>query len=322
MLSPENLHRSQRQLLESWLHRVDSSCVKPVQNPGGAIELLHQAKITGQALSFVAIGCADWQDWSDGHEKVWHIGKINSDNKRARRFAEEVAQWQNSLSSLGINSVINFSLSNVEILDPIGSNLDSRLDDPEIAAGNVGSSNQEMAHLLRAAGANIRQFDHFQIWQRLAQPTRARNSLEFLDSLIRFDFSVTAPLLVDPNEVGPIWLDIQSFAFKESSHLFRLLASEAAPDLPLITPFRNSGNWHARPETKNTFPDIFELLNREFGFKPAQSQSEWKEKALKIPDSATLAALRALGVTNLVTDDNWEKRKEAIEALALIAFNN
>lgn len=213
----------------------------------------------------MAIGCADWHDWSTPDETIWHIGKISSANKRARRFAEEVGKWQSVLTGFGISSIINFSLSNIEIYDPLVSNLGSRIDDPEIAQSNISSSNFKLTAMLHSAGANIRWFDHFQLWQQFNSHYQFETYEQFLAEMFSFDFTVTAPCLVQPGQLGPIWLDIQSLNFKDSVDWFREIAAVVAPDLPILAPFNNSGNWHAQPAPINNFPDNFR-----FGIKEKQ----------------------------------------------------
>lgn len=311
-------------LLSTWLENVNCQSLTPIVNFDKTVNLFHQAQSSGQILAFIAIGCADWVDWSNSSEKIWHVGKIEATNKRLNRFAHAVLAFQQALLSFGVNSTINISLSNVEMHDERPQGLDGRFDDLTLAKENISLSNKMMMNKFSELGINCTFFDHWQLVTQLGFVTQKQFSayLDFIKDLYSFDLSCTGHALVGPGQLGPVWLDIQSFSFPELIITLRKEAQFCAPDLPILSPFKNASNWHAQAEPENHFPNIFELMHNQFQFKPAQSKEEWLEKSLKLPDEIILAALEALGITDIIIDNNWTKRKQAIEILSLIAFNN
>lgn len=317
-----NIESARQSLVLSWLKSVDQVCVVPTVNLSMAANLITQAQSSGATLAFVAIGCADWVDWSNESEKIWHIGKIDAKNKRALRFADEIKSFQQALSSFQVNSVINFSLSNVEIHDSRTQTLGGKFDDQTQAQENINISNQLLTEIFSQSGINFNPFNHWELVNQLGfDSTRQFTTyFDFINSLYAFDLAHTAPGLIQPGQIGPIWLDIQSFSFPELVTALRNEAKICMPDLPILSPFKNAGNWHAKPETANRFPDIFELMQHNFNFKSATSIEEWQEKALKLPDEVILAALNALGFIDIQINDDWNNRKQAIKLLAQIAF--
>ncbi len=310
----EFIRLGQNILADRWLESVVHQSAVPAINLPLASKLIHKAQLTQQPLVFVGIGCQDWQKLD---QQTWHIGKVSPENKRARRFAEEISQFQSSLTSLGIKSRFNLSLSNVELECPLVQSLDSAIDDLEWARNNARISQENLASLIDRAGGQINWFDHWQIFK--THQSSASSYAEFMTNLFNFDLSHTAQIFVGTGQIGPIWLDCQSTSFNEVARLFQTVAADS--NLPILAPFKNAGNWHAKPVSQNNFPNATRLM-AEFRLKPAAGKSEWVNKNLRMPDPVILAALKALGINDFTIDDDWEKRKQAIEILALIAFNN
>lgn len=326
-ISPGQIEAGKNRLVSLWLESVDKQSPAPIVNFNHAVELLNLAQKTKQPVAFVAIGCADWHKWDTPEEKTWHVGKIDLNNKRANRFARELKSFQGTLESFGVDSMINLSLSNVEMNDPHRlPEFDGRFDDQETAQINVELSNHNLADILAAAKVKSRLFNHWQLIQQLGFgqifPTPPTTYQEYMGRLYAFDLTQTALALTKTNQLGPIWLDIQTLSFPELVSELRLQAASQAPVLPIMAPFKNCGNWHSKPEPENHFSDIFELMHSNFHCKPAATQTEWLEKTLKLPDSIILTALTTLGISSFSIDDNWDRRKKAVDLLANIAFNN
>lgn len=318
------IEQGRNRLLSSWLKIVEQKSLASIINFDRTVAFFQQAQKTGQTIAFVAIGCADWVDWSTEKEKIWHVGRVDSSNKRLDRFTNEVGFFQNSLLSFGINSIINISLSNAEMFDNRPQGLDGRFDDLDLARQNVFLSNQSLTAKLAEKKINFKLFNHWQLIQQLGFVTQKSFSLylDFIKELYCFDLSITGPNLVNSDQIGPIWLDIQSFSWPELVEAMRRNAQICAPELPILAPFINAGNWHAKPEPENRFPNAFELMQEKFNFKPANSKPEWLAKTVKLPDNLILSALQALGFQDFTIDDNWDRRKQAVDLLANIVFNN
>jgi len=318
-----NLELAQKSLVSLWLEQVNQQSLAPIINQEKAVDLLSQAKSTKQEVAFVAIGCADWVDWSNAEEKIWHVGRIDKTNKRLSRFTNEVLSFQQALLSFGINSVINISLSNVEMHDERPQGLDGRFDDQPLAQNNIDASNQALIDKFSEAKINFQFFDHWHLVNQLGfvTPRKFDTYLDFIKVLYAFDLSFTGPALVKSNQIGPVWLNIQAFSFPELVATLRKEAETCAPDLPILSPFKNASNWHAKPETENRFLNAIELMASQFQFKLTSSETNWREKNLKLPDPVILAALNVLEIQDFIINDDWEKRKLAIEILAQIAFN-
>lgn len=322
MLQSAEVLRGKNALLHQWLNHVEDHSLTPSTNLGHAKEILHQSQISGQTVAFVAIGCADWVDWSNETEKIWHIGKIDPSNKRAERFVNEVSDFQRSLTTLGITSVINIALSNVEMNNPHSQGLDGRFDDHQLAKENIATSNQSISKMLLSAGVNCQSFDHWKTINQLGfnEPVRIPNSyLDFIKTLYSFDLTRTGKALVRPNQLGPIWLDIQSFNFPELVEAFRQELKRLALELPILAPFKNCGNWHSKAEPKNFFPTALDLM-QSWQRRPAESPTTWVEKTLHLPDETILAALNTFEVNDLAIS-GWKERIDAVRVLSIIAFS-
>lgn len=273
--SPETKRDFEKHLLQQWVLRIGqnqtSELRDPIINGDRFVELLLQAQEEQRELVFVAIGCQDWIkiDSSDSNQ-VMGMGKLSLSNKRVSRFVDEVADFSKALSSFKIKHRICFSLSDIEALlhmelGNMGATIVNH--DRQLLIDNVFL----LANAIQEKGGIIQPFIHSELLLEITQAHSLREFQTiiagenptyraFLDNEYPFDLQNTPLALMKSENTGPIWLDIQSFNFRDEVDSFADAARKVAPDMPLLSIFPNAGNWKGGQKPKGTFPPREELL--------------------------------------------------------------
>ncbi len=299
----------QKKLLQAWTEGLKNHGVSelrsPVIHPERFIALLHQAQQEQKTLVFSALGCQDWVDaeWANPEtDKL--LGRIQPDGKRAKRFIQEMSSLSSALESFGVKHRIHFSLSNIEgllhlHLNNMGLNILNE-DAPEIMRDNV----EKLAQKMQSMNASVVPFDHTQLLTQLTQASSlediqlrltgktAPSYREFLDALYAYDAACTAPSFVQNSELGPVWLDIQSFNFEKDVLSLETAFKTVAPEMPLLSIFPNAGNWRAATKPQATFASRSEIVANMLRVQPIPGdESQWMKKIHKSRDEDLIRAL-------------------------------
>lgn len=325
---------AQRRLRRVFSSHIINNSVASAMKTDRLEELLSEAADSQEPLELIAIGCQDWikPSWGDP-KKDRLIGPLNRDKPRARRFAQEVASFQHALKTLRIETRIHFSISNIEArlhlaLGNMGlviHNVDARK--------NIDESTEKLSMLISEAEGCVETFDHMETVRQITgaasdkqlQETIAKKSnpsmREFLDALYAFDLSELPNHLCSRENPGPMWVDIQSMGFADDVISFRKTAEILAPELPVVSPFKNSGNWHSSVDSLTLFPTKIKLLSQLFALPPMRSEAELVNRLQRRPDRILQQGLAALGKENISINDR-RSQLDAIHAISLLAFDN
>lgn len=325
-------------LLDRWVSELEGISLSEnrsaVINREQLLASLIEAHRTQQPLVFVAIGCQDWikPEWIDNQEDRL-LGKIRVDDKRVKRFIAEMAQFSASLRSLHIPHRFHLSLSDVEPLMHIKlQNMGLVIQNPE-AVEFLDQNVTGLTTQLQSHGVAIEPFshahvlaDHFQTTsldelQTMIAGKKNPSNREFLDGLYAVDLTHTCTSFVAPNEVGPVWLDIQSFNFSEEVASLAQIAQDVSPDLPILSVFPNAGNWRAAHHTSPKFSSREQLLAEIVGLQSLpQTPQEWWKKLHKSKDEAISGALLLLG-QEPVTITSGQEKSLAVRMFMKAAFD-
>ncbi|MBI3980703.1 hypothetical protein HY345_01775 [Candidatus Microgenomates bacterium] len=323
--------QTQTELLRTFLAEVNQSAVSRQINGDVFRLFLSEARDKQLPLTFVAITCPDWIKPREGNPDVDRvIGLVDKKNKRARRFAAEISNFQNALNTFGVRADIFFAVSNVELpLHLALNNMGLVIHNPETAERNIASSQINLSELITDSGGIVTSFDHMEMIKKFlktddleeiqrqiagkSNPTMR----EFLDGLYEFDLSFTVPSFRSPNSPGIVYLDIQSFGFIDDVLSFRIIGNRVAPTLPVLAPFNNSGDWHGAPRGETHFPTKFEIIARELQLKdvPANEQELFRLIS-PLPDAVLSDFLNRKGVPVIV--NSRESKKDAISKVLFI----
>lgn len=331
-----NAEIANQQLIEMWVESLTEAgkgiVEVPIENKDIFIDLLLTAQREQKTLVFMAIGCPDWikPEWGDPtHDRL--IGEIDKKNKRGQRFSQEIALFQQALTSFNIPHRIHFSLSNVELAMQIelkNMGLEIHSMDP---LNNLAESMNVLVENVQDLGGRIEPFDHLELVRQLLQEDDlallqsiiARSSAptmrEFLDALYAFDVTQTAPALVNDDEIGPVILDTQTFEFTDDVIALRTAAKKLDPDLPILAIFSNAGNWHAAPSPLSSIMNKKEFLADQLEIPFKENPEEIAQQLLNQSDATVVRFLENLG--HSLTIENHEEKLSAIQMLMLIAYN-
>lgn len=315
-------------LLELWLNGFESVCSLPTVNKERFDDLIKKAQTNNKTLVFIALGCQNWliPDWGNPEENRI-ISLIGKDNKKAQRFATGLTSFQRALESFDVQTEIHFSLSDIEArLHLQLQNMGLTIHNSESALENQDKNIASIVELVKKAGGNIIPFSHSKLIEETLE-TRSLQEIqtliaghknptmrEFLDGLYAFDLSQLVAHFTTPNKLGPVWLDIISINFQEDIHILRQLASRLAPDLPIIAPFKNGGNWHAKPVAESTFLTKKEMVSDELAIDSRLTKEDWLRQARGKPDQAIANLLAKLEFQMTINSS-----EDQVEALALLA---
>jgi len=298
LLSGEVKNYFEKRLMMEWLTILEQNKVseirQPIINKERLLELIITAQRTQQPLVFVAIGCQDWikPEWGDPR-KDRIMGKISPEDKRVRRFVNEMSSFSQALSSFEVPHRIHFSLSDIEALIHIElHNMGLVIHDPDKSRLELYVIN--LATSIQLNGGVVEPFIHSKILQKLFQFPTLQGYQEFLtgqsdpsyrDFLDReyvVDLSLVANYFVRPNELGPVWLDIQSFNFEDDVISFEKMAQETNPEMPILSIMPNAGNWHGRTKPQGIFPQRSEILSLLIGLnQQPKGEEDWSRKLSK-----------------------------------------
>lgn len=316
---------AEREIFRRWLEILEGIRVsehrEPIINKEQFLQMLEMARVTQQPIVFVAIGCQDWvkPEWSETDtDRI--MGKVTAENKRAKRFVAELAGFSQALSSFNVPHRIHFSLSDIEALMHIHlQNLGLVIhndDAEEVLKRNV----RFLAQKLQENGAQVEPFNHSQILQKILgtedlaemqskiSGSGEVNYRQFLDNLYVLDIETTAQQFIGENEVGPAWLDIQSFNFIDDVIALQNTAAQVAPEMPILSLFPNAGNWHAGQQATVTFPSKQDVVARMIGSQSTpQTQEEWLNKVHRTKDRDLISVLENLGQDGVAISSGPEK---------------
>lgn len=329
--------RVHREILQRWVERVSQIRVsqdrEPIINKEKFLSLLEVAQTTQVPLHFVAIGCQDWVKPGWGDPTVDRImGKISGDNKRAQRFITEMAEFSKALTTLRVPHAIHFSLSDIEALIHIHLQNMGLVIHNSNAAELLDKNVAFLSDKLQGKGAPVEPFIHSEVLKSLLH----MDSLEelqkyfsgqdtvhyrvFLDALYEFDLRETAQHLVGIDELGPVWLDIQSFNFGDDVIALENAAKAVAPEMPILSLFPNAGNWHAGQQTSASFPSresiVAEIIQSNT---TPQTQAEWVNRLHKTKDATLNQAIQTFG-HEAVTITSGEEKTLAVRLFFQLVF--
>ncbi|MCL1839483.1 hypothetical protein FWF89_00570 [Candidatus Saccharibacteria bacterium] len=288
-------------LVREWVKTLDSKAVCDYRKPvvGNLTELLVKAFGQNRTLTFVGASCQPWMKVSTIPE-VDAIPLIDPTRKRPRRFAAEVASFFRALESFGINYRFMYTVSDIEV------RVHAELGNMGLQIANIDAmenarANQDMlVGMLLEAGVNVQRFSELDALTQYLRP----NSLEhlqwlmagrdptyaqFLSSLYELEFTTVLPAIAE-DELA-IWLDVQTFAYRDLVEDFEMKAREFAPDVPLVSVIKNCGNWNYGSIEQNTFLSKNELLAKLCGFdirdkhQVPVTTDEWKNKLMHLNSS-------------------------------------
>lgn len=323
-------------LLTTWLDLLSRNQVSEIRSPiinrEQLLGMLQISKRTQHPIVIVAIGCQDWikPEWGDPR-KDRLMGRISPQGKRAGRFTQEMAKFSQALSSFQIPHRIHFSLSDIEALIHMelqNMGLEIHNPDPELLAENV----IQLADKIQSLGGQISPFIHSQrlhkllqtpdlrsYQQRVAQKTNPTYR-EFLDRQYEIDLGLLANTFVGPNEVGPIWLDIQSFNFEDDVRSFEATVRMVSPQMPVLSILPNAGNWHGRLKPMGTFPTRDEVLASLMRFEHLpQDQTDWVRKLRKAKNEPLEQLISEIFAESFMIT-NAQQKTLAVRLLCLLAF--
>ncbi|MBP9699742.1 hypothetical protein KBD71_00505 [Candidatus Woesebacteria bacterium] len=337
LIRPEQRQLVTQNIIDHWVGQLAQLRISDIResiiNKQRFIDLLVKSVQTQTPLSFIALGCQDWvkPEWGDPHvDRI--MGRINSSNKRARRFTTEVASFSSALISLGVPHQIHFTLSDIEALIHIRlQNMGLTIhnsDAQEVLEKNVRFLTEELQKL----GAQVVQFTHSTVLEDLFGTTNLAELQQritghhtvkyrtFLDNLYKVDLTQTAIHVAGENTLGPVWLDIQSLNFTDDVISLAQAAQEVAPDMPILTIFPNAGSWHAGQQASITFPKREDVVAQMLGHtRTPASQKEWKDKVHKTNDEKLIQLLQKFGQEISVIDSGMEKTL-AVRAFFQLVF--
>lgn len=332
----ESKSRIERALINSFVEHLTSIQIStdrvPVTNSERLTELLYTAQSQRKTLVFTAIGCQDWLPApTDDPQTDKIMGKLSSDQKRVARFSQEMADFSQALSSFDVPHRIHLSLSNIEPLIHIKlQNMGLRIHNPDTAL--LDDNVHFLADLIRSKGGNVDAFIHSSVLQQLTQTDSLRAFQEliaghpnptyrdFLDNEYRFDVKNTAAAFVQPHELGPVWLDIQSFSYHEDVISLARAAQELAPEMPLLSIFPNAGNWSSRTRPQANFPSRLEVLSTKLGFdRKPETEVEWLKKLRKAKNEPLVEIISTL-LQEAFQISSVEEKNLAIRIIYLLVF--
>lgn len=325
-------------LIDQWLtHIQEVSTITPT-NPLSLKSAILTAKISGNPINFIAIGCQNWQ-----REKTGRITNEQNQNmfirpisgKRSQKCASELASLQRSLDSFGVDSVILQSISNVEALAHINhGNMGITIsNDDAIVVAN--ESTNELSRLLEEAGAKSVSFNHLEVLktisgfnnidsiQRFFCEGDSPNPHVFLKNLYRFDLKILAehlPSLLQQKPGPIVWLDIQSSSFEAEFLSFRAIAGEVNPNLPIIGPFANSGNWGSKHKGVSSFPTKDSLIRQNLNIRPDLPLEQFQQALWNTKDEKIQTFLGELGIS-IGQINSKDAKAQAVQILQILQQN-
>lgn len=313
-------------LLTKWINQVEAVSQAPIHHPEALHNIIRNAQTTGESIHWIAICCQNFElDLNEDEEEfIQPLG-----GKRFKRFGEEISNFLTSFKSFGVNLEGHISVSNIEPLTNIKlGNMGVAVLNPIEAEFNINDSLNRLKILLEKNRIEATPFDHLETIRTITGLSDLQQIQEFiaiqpnptmrhfLDQLYLFDLSQTAAF-VTRNRPNIIWLDCQSFGFEHDVVSFRQ-AAVMAPNLPILAPFNNSGNWKSAVKPRSSFLTKQEILSRVMLIDPRLSGQEWIKKAISLPDEVILTSLQQLGVTTISSFTNMDQRKQVIQWLAKI----
>ncbi len=271
-------------LLQRWMEQIGM-----VQNPQSFIALLQSSLQTKRPVVFFGKGCPHLITTPRGRNRTHKaIGAQRNHTNRVKRFSKELASFQAALQSFSIPHRIHLSLSDVE----------ARMYNEHPAMGvvlhnddlheSLKTNEQFFRDAIAAAGAFATLFSHSQTLQSLSGPRDLKAATviprDFLDRLYEFDLTTTAPHFVSRDELGPVWLDIQSTSFADEMTAQQRAAHTIAPTMPVLSAFPNAGNWNSGVVGTRDFWTKEDVLAAILGLKQVPQPNEWRNKLHRIPD--------------------------------------
>lgn len=324
-------------LLENWWHGCQTNMGLPTEESERTLVLLKQTKLSQSPICIIAMGCHIWHkpDWSEsGNDRV--IKTIDLDNPRANRFAKEFAGFQTALKSFGVTTLAAFSLSDVEAhLHMALKDMGLSIANEDTAALNIEQSVQNIAKLIAQNGGRVIPFDHFEVLtkimgadkppeeiRRLVTGQKKPKFQELLNQMYAFDVEHLPEYLFpqEPRKIGILWIDlISQNQYPADAATLRQAACLRAPDLVVISPFANAGDWEGEPKPQLVIPTKKEFLSQKIGLDERASKETWVESAQRVDDQRLVEALTLLGCLSEINSPPLHQA--AIRLLANIVFD-
>jgi len=324
---------NQKVVIKWW---VEQSPLKDACHPEELkkfTQLLDFSQVKQQPITFIVMGCHDWNKPSWGNsEKDRLIGTISQSGKRVQRFAQEFNTFQKAIKSL-TNIDHNFLLS----ISDVESTMHDKLKNMGLVIHNVNLSNmlesnlKELSQAITNNDGSVTPFSHLEVIQEIMQTNDLKkiqqqlstdpqnpHFTDFLEKLYEFDIQHLLNFFSTPNDVGKVWLDLISTDYAQDKEIFRNLKNQHNPDLILLNPFKNNGNWGSRPSPFNLFPTKLDMISQALNINSTLSVKEWFHKAHQAPDKKVANLLAELNIS--VTIHNRNTKTDAVNKLIKIAF--
>jgi hypothetical protein len=294
-------------LTRIWTESLFSSSVA-THNPERFINLMLTAQETGRPLVLCAVGCLDWNDRGNrafiGTIKTsYGQSRGRSEGKsRAVRTAEGIASLQSSLLSFGIETSTYLILSAAEanIAAPIRS-VEKEIQDKETVRNISSHSLSIFATLIEQAGGQVTTLDELELLtaslgiknlgelQAIITGSPNPTSQEFVSGLYKTHMRYMPEAImqnagatgIDP--VGIAWLDLMSPLAEEHRNKLHEYAQHYNSDMPVITPFANSGKWHTKPVPQEPLPTRTQVVSRMLQAAGDMSQQKCQVMYLSAP---------------------------------------
>ncbi len=344
-ITKEQILLANTTIFEKWL---DEELVRKMAKPASNLEILKVILLNGQRNSeeveLLTVGCQPMDDVSISNgEKMSVVSTISTkSNSRPARWAQGIAGFQMALKSLGVNTKLFLSLSDIQLLaQKIDSPQNADLVDVERIEDNV----TRITAMINDNGGNVTPFSHSQTlmhgckaqdletlikillpqWQgeRLTHILNDNSVDPLAAALYDADPSILPVQLLGGAPSNLIWLDMMSDLAEQDNLLLQKSIARNLPITPLIAPVSNGGNWSAAGEPVTKFRNKMEFVSLLLGLESFdfENREQWLVRIQNtISDDILIGFLSSVGIDMDISDT--ASRSNSIRVLESIVFGD